>query len=874
MNAERWRQIEAVLDAALDADPPRWPAVLRERCVDDPQLRTEVERLLRHLGSARGFLASPPAAAAASLVAETRATMGSVGQRIGAYRVLRQIGEGGSAWVYLAERDDGQFRQRVALKLLRPGHDAEVEQDRFRAERQILASLNHPNIARLLDGGITDAGMPYLVMELVEGEPMDAWCASRGLTVHDRLRLFLTVCEATRYAHRNLVVHRDLKPSNILVTADGQVKLLDFGLAKLLDGRAADSSLATVTSRQWMTPAYAAPEQVRGETSTTLTDVYQLGVILFEMLAGVLPFGRRDGSYDLARAILEQDPPVPSSVGRRDRGVRGDLDAIVLMALRKEPEHRYASVDALRDDIERSLAGRPVLARGGGAIYRVSRFVRRHRLSVAAAATFVALLGAYAVTLTLHARRVRATLARVEQEKAKAQSTAGFLIGLFNPYVSGFGPGDSVTAHQLLVIGETEAAELSGQPLAQAQLLTVLGTIHHNMRSYGRADSLLRRALELRRARLGPAHVDVAESMFQLGQTMRGRGDWQQARALLSAALATQRRALGEAHPATVETALRLSLLFNRIDEVIEWDRRALAISRRVHGPEHPVVAESMLRLAMSLRSRGTHEEAERLLRASLAMRQRLAPGDHRNIARHTMQLAILLKHRGRFAESEALHRAYLAAEEARYGRDHPRLSGALRTLADVLAEQGKLRDAERLYRRDLASRERAFGTRHVDYALSLAYLGDVLRRQSRLVEAESLLRRELEIWRSAYGPDHAAVAGSLHGLANVLLDKRELDEAERLLVEAKAIRDRQRGPGSPAAALLLPSFARLARERGHFQVADSLLAEAATVLRSAGYTDLQETMQRIHREHADLNDAWGRWERAEQHRARLIARR
>src|SRR5688572_21378795 len=328
MNPTRWREVEAVLDATLDSDPSAWPAILEQRCAGDAGLRREVESLLGRYDRALRFLESPPVAAAAALAAEAHAVPRAERTRVGPYRIVRQLGQGGTARVYLAERDDGHFTQRVALKVLRPGHDSEIDQGRFRAERQILASLGHPAIARLLDGGVTGDGLPYLVMELIDGEPIDAYARTRALTLRARLELFLTVCDATQYAHRNLVVHRDLKPSNIMVTSDGQVKLLDFGLAKLLDAHA-DRAGAPLTSRHWMTPEYAAPEQVRGGAATTLTDVYQLGVVLYELLTDRLPFGTRDGGpFDLARAILEEEPPRPSSLGVRAFTRPGDLDAI------------------------------------------------------------------------------------------------------------------------------------------------------------------------------------------------------------------------------------------------------------------------------------------------------------------------------------------------------------------------------------------------------------------------------------------------------------------------------------------------------------------------------------------------------------------
>lgn len=327
-----------------------------ERTIEREWLKARL-LLVEALGhdGAKPFLESPPAAAAAALVREARAPVTSpVGQRIGTYRIVREIGRGGMSLVFLGERDDGQSTQHVAIKLLRPGYDSEIDLRRFGREREILAALKHPNIARLLDGGMTDAGAPFLVMEYVQGEPIDAYCESRQLSIAQRLELFRCVADATHFAHRNSIVHRDLKPSNILVTADGRVKLLDFGLAKLLEQPASDGKPAVRSLQGWMTPEYAAPEQIRHEPTTTLTDVYQLGAVLYQLVCGALPFGTRGRTgYALQRAILEEVPPPPSA---QRRELSRDLDAIVLRAMHKEPEQRYASAEALNDAIASYLA--------------------------------------------------------------------------------------------------------------------------------------------------------------------------------------------------------------------------------------------------------------------------------------------------------------------------------------------------------------------------------------------------------------------------------------------------------------------------------------------------------------------------------------
>lgn len=373
MDAERWRRVERLLDAVLRREQPEWEHVLDERCAGDAGLRREVGVLLSRVTAARHFLDERPAKAAAAALAAVQDLESAAmcpGRRIGAYRIVREIGRGGTARVFLAARDDDGLAPTVALKLLHAGLDTETGRDRFLDERRILARLSHRNIARPLDGGVTEDGLSYLVLEHVDGEPLDRYCDARDATIEHRLALFTEVAEATQYAHDHLVVHRDLKPSNILVTSDdGTVKLLDFGLAKLLEPDAAPETPATRAGYRWMTPEYAAPEQVVGGPVTTHTDVYQLGVVLFELLSGRLPFAHRSGSSrELEAAVLREDPPLPSSFRP---ALRGDLDAIVLRAIRKEPDRRYPSVSALIEDIRRHRERRPALARRSAAAYRI-----------------------------------------------------------------------------------------------------------------------------------------------------------------------------------------------------------------------------------------------------------------------------------------------------------------------------------------------------------------------------------------------------------------------------------------------------------------------------------------------------------------------
>ncbi|MEK7330512.1 MAG: serine/threonine-protein kinase, partial [Candidatus Eisenbacteria bacterium] len=474
-------------------------AFLDQACDGDAELRALVEALIRADESAGAFLDRPAAELAPELLAgepEPAPEPPMAGRQIGPWRVVREVGRGGMGAVYLAERADGAFEQTVALKLIKRGlARAEILQ-RFLRERRILARLEHRNIARLADGGVTDDGLPWFAMEYVEGQPITDWCDEHRAGVEERLRLFRAVCDAVQYAHRNLVVHRDLKPSNIFVTADGEVKLLDFGIARLLsDEPDGDALTLTREGLRVLTPHYAAPEQLRGEAATTATDLYSLGVVLYELLSGARPFGRSATSLDqLRREVLEEEPVPPSGLRSEWRHpLRGDLDNIVLTALRKEPQRRYPSVEALLADLERYREGRPVQATPPSARYRIAKFVRRNRVSVIAGAvvTLTFLVGVVATMWqAVAAALVVASLVGglavsigqtrlARREARKAEEVRSFLLRVFevaDPYHS---RGQSVTARELLDQGARRIdSELKGQPALRAEMLGVLADLY------------------------------------------------------------------------------------------------------------------------------------------------------------------------------------------------------------------------------------------------------------------------------------------------------------------------------------------------------------------------------------------------------------
>src|SRR5688572_29394275 len=454
--------------------------------------------------------------------------------------------------VYHAERDDGQFQQRVAIKLIGATNANDPLHQRFRAERQILAGLVHPHIARLLDGGITEDGRPYLVMEYVDGVPITTYCDREHLDVPARLRLFMDVCAAVQHAHQNLVIHRDLKPSNILVSSDGRVHLLDFGIAKLINPMFAVSQMpVTRVDLRAMTPEYASPEQVRGDSLTTASDIYALGVLLYGLLSGHRPYQLATSSpAEIATAVCEQDPQRPSvrAGGQLTRQLAGDLDSIVMMAMRKEPGRRYASADMMRQDIERNLTGMPVMAHRGNRRYRIEKFLRRHRVETAAAAIVTAALLTGLTVAVSQSNRASRERDRAAQALAESEGVTNFLMQLFGTADNADASPVQLTALELLRRGADRANELSDQPVIQARLLDVVGQMSLQLGNYDDAQRWLEQAVAIRRNTLGPQSLDLASSLIHLAQVHRVRVEWDRSQALIEEALRIRQAVLPPNH--------------------------------------------------------------------------------------------------------------------------------------------------------------------------------------------------------------------------------------------------------------------------------------------------------------------------------------
>jgi serine/threonine-protein kinase len=838
--ANRRLEIESIFEEAIELPREERERWLAARCGADLLLYREVGALLAAHERAAGLLEGGEDVVAAGV----RALRDSHrGRRIGAYRVVRELGRGGMGVVYLAERADGQYEQRVAVKLLRGSPEAEELNRRFVAERQILASLRHRGIAQLLDGGVTDGQVPFLVMEYVDGVPITTYCDRRELGVGARLRLFRDVCDAVHHAHQNLVIHRDIKPANILVAADGGVRLLDFGIAKLVNaGWREDPAEQPITRTELraMTPEYASPEQIRGETVTTASDVYALGVVLYELLAGQRPYNLESGSpHELTEVICSCVPERPSAVvadERLRRTLRGDLDAIVMMALRKDARDRYGSVDLLAADLERYLEGLPVHAHRGSRLYRARKFLGRNRVESAATAlvalsfTVGAAIAVRQATIAARERdRAQRALVEAEQSIEQSESATGFLVGLFDATTPIPGATE-VTAKELVRRGVGQLELFRGQPLVQARMLETMARVHIMMAEFPAARVELERCLALRVAQLGPAHADVAETLFYLGEMMRRAGDYRAADTVTRRALAIRSAALGARHPANAEVLLQLaaiSLYFSDLNGAEALARQALEIRRESLRPTDPLIAESLASYAAMLRRLDRNAEAESALREAIAVYRASGGPQSTDAANVELRLAdILLEAHGDTAQAESMIRSSLATTRAVLG-DHPRTSWAMADLADLLSNRGRYREAEQLARAGLEIQRRTFGARHPNVAAYASMLVNVDVRAGRLDEAERVQRESLVIIEQSLGPRHTAYAGALGALSEILMQRGRYDEAIALRRRCIDIRRGIFGDDSALRGLDMGRLARVYARKRDFAAADSLFRAA-----------------------------------------------
>jgi tetratricopeptide (TPR) repeat protein len=806
-----WERIQGLFLEALDLPPEKQSSFLNVACGDDQGVRREVKSLIAHDGSGEDLIAEALQDTAQSLFESENVA----GARLGPWRVLREIGRGGMGTVYLACRDDDQFRKNVAIKVVAHGLDTAEMLNRLRHERQILAHLDHPYIARLIDGGNTPQGRPFLVMEYVEGRPIDAYCSEQKLDVFGQLRLFLKVCDAVSYAHRNLIIHRDLKPGNILVTSDRSPKLLDFGIAKVLheiSGGTAEHATRVLT------PEYGSPEQARGEAVTTTTDVYSLGGVLYKLLTGSVPHPIHDRSpLAIVRAINDEDVRKPSDLRH---GLSADVDSIVLKALHTEPQRRYPSVDQFAGDIERLLEGKPVTARPDTLWYRAGKHVRRHVLATGMGVAIVVVLLGFAALQSIQLRKTRA-------ERDRANRITDFMTGMFKVPDPSESRGQKITARE------------------------ILDKASQNITSGLSNDSELQ-----------------ADLKFSMADTYTGLGLYSQARGLAESALEIRRRVLGDTNRKTLESQNQVAWLLDREDRYPEAEaliRQTISTDQRVLGADDPLTLDAMDRLSEILQDMGRFQDEEKLQHQVVELCIRRLGSENPQTLKAEALLANSISVQGRNAEAESVYRTVLVNEQRVFGVDAPDTLAMMRDLANTIKDQARYAEAEDLYRQTLAGQQRVLGAEHpvtTDTMVALAY--DLFHGAGRIPEAESLYRQAFEIERRVLGPESRITLRAQEGLANVLLMDRQYAEAERLQRNILAIRQRELGPEHTDVLLSKYNLATVLRRSGQGVAAEKLLRDT-----------LDEQTRFLGKENADtlatkayladlLNDE-SRWREAEE---------
>ena len=773
MDTHGWNQIEALFTALLDQKPEERAAYLNEVCGEANALREELEAMLSAHEQERGL------AIEGRLLADSEQPYPQqdplIGSHIGPYQLMYCIGRGGMGDVYLAQRNDEQYKQKVALKLIRSGLQNSQIMDRFKVERQVLARLTHPNITQLLNGGIDASGRPYLVMQYVKGLPITSYCDQNALSINERLSLFLTVCNAVQHAHRNLVVHRDLKPSNILVTEDRQVKLLDFGIAKILDPDWGQTVAVTQTNMLLLTPEYAAPEQIKGENISTATDVYALGILLYELLSGRRPYqiGNKMQS-EVERIICEVDPARPSTavteliseqkkkttpeeigkarrmgVSRLKKILQGDLDNIVLKALRKEPTRRYSSASELSADIDRYRSGLPVIAQKDSMTYRMRKFVRRHRAGVAFSALFIVALIGFSIFAVYQSGLVRAERDAARLEKKRAEQVIGLLVSLFETANPAIVPGgDTLRVGEFIERGVQKTLEEVETDSALAiPVKHTLGQMYSAQGQYREGHSLLKDAYEMQEALYGEYDTTTTAYLNELSTLTWRMGDKE------------------TAHTMFVELLERNKVLF---------------------GDEHPRIAQSLKNLSLTATGK---EEKQALMEASLDMQRRLMPPAHVNIADALNQLAVHHHGYGECDLALPLFEESLSILEASFESTHPYVLSVMGNITNCMNYQGNALEAIRM-QRDVISRLQTI-TRDSSVQMANAWnnLAVFLTLSGSFQESEIVFRRVYRLQSGLLGATHHRTVSTMRNLAISIAAQQNYDTALSLLHEAVTIK-------------------------------------------------------------------------------------
>jgi len=867
MDSARLNRIQSLFHEAADLPDGERRAFLDGACGDDQDLRDEVLALLEEDARGGSLLDRDLAQVAGGVLngSDRRPPV----EAFGPYRIKRFLGEGGMGVVYLAERPD--LERLAAIKILRDAWLSPARREQFASEQRTLAQLTHPFIARLYDADILPDGTPYFVMEYVEGVPFTDYARQHQLPVRRRIESFRSVCEAVAYAHQHAIIHRDLKPSNVLVRADGNVSLLDFGISKQLDSVSAASN-PTLTGLRFMTPAYAAPEQIRGERLGIQADVYSLGVVLYELLAGKLPFdlsSRTPGQAE--QIILEQEPEKPSIGARQDSRAAAswpDLDVLCLTAMHKDAGRRYRSVEALIRDIDHYLKDEPLEARPDALGYRIGKFVRRNRravlVSAAALALVVGLTAFFMIRLNAARNAALAEAARTERVRA-------FMTRLFQGGDQSIGPADDLRVVTLLDRGVKEAGALGGEREIQAELYYTLGDLYDNLGKFDQADSLLTMALKQRRSLPGAHDAQIAETLVGLSLMRAHQARFEEAEKLAREGVDIATRGLSTSHPVRGRAKYALGTVMvdrGAYTQAIPVLEEAVKL-QSAPGAAKTELSDSLTELANAQFFLGRYGESYALNTRVVDLDRQLYGPRHPNVAEDLLNLGAMQLQWGHYAEAERFDREALDLIRSWFGKDHNETASALTAVGRVLVAANRTDEALGMLREALSIQERAYGPTHPRVASALTELGKAALQNGNLDEAESDFRRTAEIYRAVYGQNHFLIATALSNLGNVYLERRQYPRAEELLREAVRRNLDALGPAHANTAVTRIRLGRvLARQQRWAEAQVESAAGYEILMKQAGAQAnvLKMAREDLAEEYARLNDT----ARAAQFRAEL----
>lgn len=808
MDQSSWELIKSVVDKALTLNAGERKKYIDSACRQYPSISTDVLELLQYVEeSDRDHFMKEIWSEQKNLLLDISGEIREmnleeefINREIGPYRITDLLGHGGMGAVFKAVRTDGEFHLEAAIKLIRSGSDSADAMLRFGIEKEILAGLKHPNIAHLLDGGITDDGISYLIMEYVDGMPVDQYCDEHRLSLKQRLRLFKEICAAVQYAHNNLIVHRDLKPQNIYVTEEGTVKVLDFGIAKMLQTHLhRPSNVMTLPGQKIWTPQYAAPEQVRGETVSVATDVYALGILLNKILTGSYPYQLEGKNLAEMEDIIKNSQPMMSSklfnqlddpdecarkrkstAGEYFKKLTGDLDALVSKAIRKEPEYRYQSVKEISDEIDRYISGEPLLAREGTYRYRAGKFVRRHKRGLVSAAS----IGFIIILMTsIFIERITQERNIAQLERDKLEQVVEFMTGLFEASNPVSNQGEDFTVMDLLEKGVERVELLEEQPLLQAEMFSVIGGSYRSMNRPAAALPLLESALQIQRENLGPDHADISNTLNALGSVYWSDGKAEKAQPYLFEALEMRKRLYGDTHPDVFTSMNNYALVLLDLKEFDDAEKlylETLDARKKYYGDEHAKVGVSLNNLAFFLKNRGKFEESEKYFRETLSLLRKTQGEKHSDVGIALNNLGELLRRMGRYDEAEQMLIESLEIRKKVYGPDHMKVGYALNNLALTMKEKQEYEEAMRYGLQSLELFRNYHDTDHNNIAIANTIIGLIATDQGKFESAEEYLLEALHMRQRLFPDDHTEVVRSKRYLEKLYRDHNMPELAEK----------------------------------------------------------------------------------------------